>query len=115
MQRCLQASETRPIDCLTVAVLQCLRQSFRRSYECLSVSGTSWRVKINPVPFLFLPAFVAIGFALDGWWSVTWGLGAWCVVVVAGTLIHMTRVMQSHAENDELSKFVERASSVVVE
>ena len=72
-------------------------------------------MKINPIPFLFLPAFVAIGFALDKWWSVTWGLGAWCVVVVVGTLIHAARVMQAQAENDELSKFVERASSVVVE
>ena len=72
-------------------------------------------MKINPIPFLFLPAFVAIGFALDEWWSVTWGLGAWCVVVVVGTLSHAARVMQAQAENDELSKFVERASSVVVE
>ena len=72
-------------------------------------------MKVNPIPFLFLPAFVAIGFALDGWWSVTWGLGAWCVVVVVGTLIHAARVMQAQAENDELLKFVERASSVVVE
>ena len=92
-----------------------LRQSFSRSYARIFIADAPCSVKINPVPFLFLPAFIVISVMLDGWWSLAWGLGAWGVVVLVGTLTHAIRVMQRQTEDDELSKFVERASSVLVE
>jgi hypothetical protein len=73
-------------------------------------------VRINPIPFLFLPGIVVIGLVMDGWSNLSWGLGAWCVVVVVGTMTHVARLfVRQHAEDDEVSNFVERTSSVVVD
>lgn len=72
-------------------------------------------MRTNAVPFLFIPGIGLAGYGLGGWACIVCGLDTWCVVVAIGTLIHMTRLVLNRNECDEVERFIELTTSVMLD
>ena len=59
------------------------------------------RMKVNAVPFLFLPGLVLAGYLAGQWSGVAWALMVWCAAVAIGTAAHLMRHMSDASHDDE--------------
>ena len=48
-------------------------------------------MKPNPLPYLFLPGVVLVGYLVAEWSGVEWALASWCGVVLIGTMMSLRR------------------------
>ena len=58
-------------------------------------------MKVNAVPFLFLPGFVLAGYLMGRWSGVAWALAVWCAAVAIGTVAHVMRHVFEAPHDDE--------------
>jgi hypothetical protein len=49
-------------------------------------------VYANPLPFLFLPGALLIGYLVGGWHGVDWAAGVWAIPVAIGTFLQLFRI-----------------------
>ena len=55
-------------------------------------------MKPNPLPFVFLPGVVLVGYLVGEWPGVAWALAAWGAVVLLGTLLSLRRHLAARRE-----------------
>ena len=48
-------------------------------------------MKLNPVPFLFLPGVALAGYLVGGESGLAWAVALWCAAVVMGTMTKLLR------------------------
>ena len=58
-------------------------------------------MKLNAVPFLFLPGLVLAGYLLGRWSGVGWSLAVWSTAVLIGTVIHVVRRMYEARHHED--------------
>ena len=55
-------------------------------------------MKLNPLPFMFLPGMGLIGYFAGDWSGVAWSVAVWFGVAMIGSAIHATH----HLDDDRL-------------
>lgn len=58
-------------------------------------------MKLNALPFLFLPGFVLAGYLAGRWSGVAWALAVWGTAVAIGTVAHLMRHMSDASRDTE--------------